>query len=132
VARANPASFVTVETLRDKFDAPEMTRPHWCRFSCGQPTRSVSAAVTAEDDCDAALHALEGAGLSLPVVAKPDLGCRGAGVKLVRTQQDLTAYLAAFPRGARLLLQQLVPHEGEAGIFYVRAPGAARGATSPI
>ncbi len=76
---------------------------------------------------DAALAALAAAGLALPVVAKPDLGCRGAGVKLVRSAADLQAYLEAFPRGATLLLQRLVPFEGEAGIFYCRRPGQANG-----
>jgi carbamoylphosphate synthase large subunit len=76
---------------------------------------------------DAALTAMACAGLSLPVVAKPDLGCRGVGVKLVRTAEDLQAYLDSFPRGAAYLLQRLVPHEGEAGVFYVRRPGQTRG-----
>ena len=89
--------------------------------------RSAEANVSAIEDRDTSLSALARAGLALPVVAKPDLGCRGAGVKLVRTPQDLLSYLEAFPRGARLLLQQLVAHEGEAGIFYVRRPGQARG-----
>ncbi len=75
----------------------------------------------------AALSALQRAGIALPVVAKPDLGCRGAGVKLVRTPAQLQAYLAAFPRGASLVLQQLVPFEGEAGIFYCRRPGQRQG-----
>jgi hypothetical protein len=39
----------------------------------------------------AALAALQDAGITLPVVAKPDLGCRGAGVKLVRTPAQLQA-----------------------------------------
>jgi hypothetical protein len=78
-------------------------------------------------ECDAALAALAKAGLSLPVVAKPDLGCRGAGVKLVRTRADLQDYIASFPGGAAFLLQRLVPHEGEAGIFYCRRPGQSRG-----
>lgn len=76
---------------------------------------------------DTALARLADAGIPLPVVAKPDLGCRGAGVKLVRTVADLEAYLRAFPAGARLLLQRLVPFEGEAGIFYCRTPGQAKG-----
>jgi hypothetical protein len=78
-------------------------------------------------EADAALALLHDAGLNLPVVAKPDLGCRGAGVKLVRTPQALRAYIEAFPRGATFLLQRLVPFEGEAGIFYCRRPGQARG-----
>jgi hypothetical protein len=78
-------------------------------------------------ECAAALRTLQAAGLALPVVAKPDLGCRGAGVKLVRTAADLEAYLRGFPPAASLLLQRLVPFEGEAGIFYCRRPGEATG-----
>jgi hypothetical protein len=78
-------------------------------------------------ECAAALAELTRAGIHLPVVAKPDLGCRGAGVKLVRSAAELQAYLQAFPAGASLVLQQLVPFEGEAGIFYCRRPGQARG-----
>ena len=74
-----------------------------------------------------ALQQLAAKGLSLPVVAKPDLGCRGAGVKLVRTEQDLANYLQSFPGGATLLLQKYVPFEGEAGIFYCRQPGESKG-----
>jgi hypothetical protein len=76
---------------------------------------------------DAALAALAAARIALPVVAKPDLGCRGAGVKLVRTAADLQAYIDGFPRGAAFLLQRLVPFEGEAGIFYCRRPGQTQG-----
>ncbi|MCZ4315064.1 hypothetical protein O4H66_16780 [Comamonadaceae bacterium G21597-S1] len=89
------------------------------------------ADAAAGDDLDAelarALLRLKAAGLGLPVVAKPDLGCRGAGVQLVRSVDKLRRYLAAFPRGARLLLQAYVPYEGEAGIFYCRRPGQDKG-----
>jgi hypothetical protein len=67
------------------------------------------------------------AGLHLPLVAKPDLGCRGAGVRPVRSLAELEDYLAGFPEGERLLLQRMVDQEGEAGIFYVRVPGEERG-----
>jgi hypothetical protein len=89
--------------------------------------RADAEALDSSVECDAALAALTRAGLSLPVVAKPDLGCRGVGVKLVRTRDDLQAYIAAFPRGAGYLLQRLVPFEGEAGVFYVRRPDEPRG-----
>ena len=72
-------------------------------------------------------EALKRSMLALPVVAKPDLGCRGAGVKLIRTDSDLSAYLQAFPAGASLILQKLVPFEGEAGIFYCKRPGQKTG-----
>jgi hypothetical protein len=74
-----------------------------------------------------ALSRLSEAGLQLPVVAKPDLGCRGAGVKLVSNVTDLRNYLQSFPAGAKLLLQQLVDFEGEAGIFYSRHPDEPKG-----
>jgi len=74
-----------------------------------------------------ALQQLQQHGLSLPVVAKPDLGCRGAGVQLIRTEAALLRYLQQFPGGARLLLQHYVPFEGEAGIFYCRQPHQAQG-----
>lgn len=76
---------------------------------------------------DEAIAALANAGLALPIVAKPDLGCRGAGVRPIRDAAELTRYLDAFPVGQRIVLQRLVDVEGEAGVFYVRQPGAARG-----
>ncbi len=82
---------------------------------------------TVQQETADALKLLAAAGLTLPVVAKPDLGCRGAGVKLVRTPADLHGYLASFPAGARLLLQRFVSFEGEAGVFYCRLPGQSRG-----
>ncbi len=100
---------------------PEWTAP-FVRLERAESGRPDSSA-----ECEAALSALADAGLSLPVVAKPDLGCRGAGVKLVRTAADLRAYIDGFPRGAAFLLQRLVPFEGEAGVFYCRRPGQARG-----
>ncbi len=69
----------------------------------------------------------EAAGLAFPLVAKPDIGCHGAGVQPVRDAEELEAYLAAFPAGARVVLQHLVDCEGEAGVFYVRRPWEASG-----
>lgn len=74
-----------------------------------------------------ALKQLDKAHINFPLVAKPDLGCRGAGVKIIRNQTDLTEYLKNFPDKASLLLQHKVPHEAEAGIFYIRQPGSSRG-----
>lgn len=88
---------------------------------------SGAAGAAADAELQGALQQLQAAGLGLPVVAKPDLGCRGAGVQLIRTPERLRAYLAGFPAGARLLLQRYVPFEGEAGVFYCRRPGQARG-----
>ncbi|MFC7704652.1 hypothetical protein ACFQXB_10650 [Plastorhodobacter daqingensis] len=74
-----------------------------------------------------ALAALRGAGIDFPVVAKPDRGYQGWGVRALQDVTDLRAYLAPAGAGLRILLQKLVRFQGEAGIFYIREPGAARG-----
>lgn len=59
VKLANPFSGITVDQLREKFESPTMTMPHWSRFVCNVPTRSAQSAITdAEWD----------------VLAKPDAG----------------------------------------------------------
>jgi hypothetical protein len=82
---------------------------------------------TGADDLARAEQALAASGLALPVVVKPDIGCNGTGVRLVRDRAALAAALAAFPRGVGLMLQEFVPLSGEAGIFYIRMPGEATG-----
>ena len=82
---------------------------------------------TGVDDLSRAEAAMRAAGLALPLVVKPDIGCNGTGVRLVRTQHALESALAAFPRGVSLVLQAFVPYAGEAGIFYIRMPGEAAG-----
>ena len=82
---------------------------------------------TGVDDQARTLQAMARAGLSMPVVVKPNIGCNGTGVRLVETEAALEATLAAFPRAVELVVQELVVHDGEAGIFYIRNPGASNG-----
>ncbi len=80
------------------------------------------------EDTPATVEALlHPAGMHLPVVAKPDRGYQGWGVRLLSRPDDLAAYLATTPEGARILLQEWVRHPHEAGIFYIREPGADHG-----
>jgi len=67
------------------------------------------------------------AGLSYPLVAKPDIGCRGAGVQPIAKDADLKRYLATFPPNASFILQEQVLAPGEAGIYYMRRPGEKTG-----
>jgi membrane protein DedA with SNARE-associated domain len=76
---------------------------------------------------EAAEARMRAAGLDYPVVAKPDQGQRGAGVRVVRDRAALADYLAVFPRECRVVLQALVPFRREASILYYRYPDAARG-----
>lgn len=80
-----------------------------------------------EKDLEEAITAVNVAGISLPFVAKPDMGCRGAGVRLIKSHEQLASYLAIFPRGHGIIFQEYIPYEAEAGIFYVRPPGKERG-----
>lgn len=94
--------------------------------------KSVALSRRADDsdgNSDAAqLKALmQSKGISYPTVIKPDMGCRGVGVQLLRTDADLRCYLQNFPAGGGVVVQELVPYEGEAGIFYVRLPNAEQG-----
>lgn len=75
----------------------------------------------------AARAALAAAGLDYPFIVKPDIGWRGFGVRLVRNEDELAEYLAAYPQGETLLLQEFLPWPGEAAIFWLRRPGAERG-----
>ncbi|REG79434.1 ATP-grasp domain-containing protein [Marinomonas pollencensis] len=74
-----------------------------------------------------AQNSLAEASLSFPIVAKPDLGCRGVGVKLLKNTQQLKEYIASYPDNARFLLQEKAPYEAEAGVFYVRHPNESKG-----
>jgi len=93
----------------------------------GPLARSLTAAHCAVFNDGAATPAslqrsMAAAGLAFPVVAKPDLGLCGYGVRLLHGMPDLQAYLAAFPAGETVVLQHYLPQEGEAGIFYARDP----------
>jgi phage terminase large subunit-like protein len=45
VKRANPLSFVTVDSLSETWETPGMTLQHWTRINCNIPTRASSAAI---------------------------------------------------------------------------------------
>lgn len=65
--------------------------------------------------------------LTLPVVGKPNFGCRGVGVKLIKTEKELMTYLASFPKGGSIQFQHLSEWDAEAGVFYVRYPNSNAG-----
>jgi hypothetical protein len=80
-----------------------------------------------ETQVAAALNALHQADIHFPVVAKPDQGCRGAGVWKVNDAERLADYIRAFPDGHSFILQRLSPYQPEAGIFYIRLPNEQHG-----
>ena len=76
------------------------------------------------DEVMARMHA---AGLHFPIVAKPDIGWCGHGVRLLGSRADLEDYLGRFPLEETFLLQRYLPEPGEAGLFYAKDPDAPAG-----
>ena len=69
---------------------------------------------------DTCLKSAEAIGITLPFVCKPDIGCRGVGVKLIKSRDQLAEVISLYPKGAQLVCQQLASWEPEVGIFYVK------------
>jgi hypothetical protein len=83
--------------------------------------------IDATRDTRQALELMRANNLSFPIVAKPDIGWQGYGVRPITSEPELRAYIAAFPKDATLMLQEMVAWDGEAGVFYVRQPREERG-----
>jgi hypothetical protein len=83
-----------------------------------------TAAVHSGDDPDLVRRQL---GITYPLIAKPDVGWCGYGVRRINNALELSAYATAFPQSEQFLVQQLIGGVHEAGILYVRRAGEASG-----
>ena len=81
----------------------------------------------AETDLRAIVLKMGEVGLEFPVVAKPDIGWQGFGVRRIENESKLCEYLEAYPQNERLLIQHLICWDGEAGVFYARMPNESTG-----
>jgi hypothetical protein len=86
--------------------------------------RRIDAAWPAAERLAAARRFLDERSLELPVVIKPDVGERGRGVTIVRSDEQLRLALGSLDRD--YLIQEHVAGP-ELGVFYVRRPGDERG-----
>lgn len=123
---ANPSiklSGMVGESKHDILSLAGSSSQRWISPFITLTKTDLSTKVQAEDAHGALLQS----DLEFPVVAKPDLGCRGAGVKLINTQEQLEHYIDSFPLNARFLLQEKAPYQAEAGVFYVRYPNSQQG-----
>lgn len=103
---------------------PEERRQWVCRYT----TFSCPAVETPMEELMAGTCSkLAEAGLAFPFVMKPDVGQRGAGVRLIRTEHDLRCYLESCPPGERFILQEFADLPSEMGVLYYRIPGESRG-----
>lgn len=66
-------------------------------------------------------------GIDFPFVCKPDIGCRGSGVKLIRNIEQFQQVIESYPMGTALMAQKLASYQPEAGIFYVKMPNQKKG-----
>lgn len=90
---------------------------------------TAEAALISGDALEARLDALDHhcarLCLQFPFILKPDVGQRGAGIKLIRSRGQAEDYLRQT--GAPLVVQRYAPGPHEAGIFYYRFPSETRG-----
>ena len=77
------------------------------------------------DEITASLGWSAGPEAGVPFILKPDVGQRGAGVKLIRRREQAENYLRQT--AAPLVVQRYAPGPFEAGGFYYRFPHEARG-----
>jgi membrane protein DedA with SNARE-associated domain len=93
------------------------------------PEFTAEAELIAGDSAEARLISLREIyarrNISFPFILKPDLGQRGAGIKLIRTESQAEAYFRETP--APLLVQRFADGPHEVGIFYYRFPDEPRG-----
>ncbi len=69
-----------------------------------------------------AMNCLKKAGLTFPLLARPDASEGPQGVALLRDESDLARYARAFPKGERFIIQQATKPACFARIYYERRP----------
>jgi len=74
-----------------------------------------------------ALEQISEAGLEFPLVAKPDIGWQGFGVRQIANADELRDYLSIYPLNEQVIFQKLITYDGEAGVFYARLPHEPKG-----
>lgn len=90
-------------------------------------TVSISSGTGENEMVSKVAEAMNQMSLKFPVVVKPDIGWQGYGVRAIGNEQELRSYLTLYPKDTTLIIQQLIPWEGEAGVFYSRLPGEENG-----
>jgi membrane protein DedA with SNARE-associated domain len=93
---------------------------------------TIQRTTDAEKDITEAFDKMRSKGITFPLVAKPDIGWQGYGVKLLDTEDELRAYIRSYPVPQSLIIQKYIPFNGEAGVFYIRVPGEEKGHISSL
>ncbi|MEL6660382.1 MAG: hypothetical protein AAFR36_28200 [Bacteroidota bacterium] len=83
-----------------------------------------------EADFSSLLAQVNEAGISFPLIVKPDIGERGFLVEKIDGQQELEQYFAKVK--VDFLVQEFVDYPVEISVFYYRMPGSQHGTVSSI
>jgi hypothetical protein len=86
--------------------------------------------ISEEETFDSVLKKLGSAEINFPLIAKPDRGERGRGVKLIHSVADLSLY-HRYNR-VDFLIQQFVDYPVELSVFYFRRPGEKDGTITSL
>jgi len=113
---ANPSMYISGLGLESKFQTlrliPDTVRPK----SVLLPAHAASTDI---------LRLLQTAGLAFPMVVKPDIGFRGLLVAKVASLEALLHRIQGY--SIDFIAQEWLDYPEEAGVFYRRFPGEARG-----
>jgi membrane protein DedA with SNARE-associated domain len=90
--------------------------------------KSLSSEILLEN----ALMKMKEKGLQFPIVVKPDIGWLGLGVRVVKDESMLLDYINIYPRDLSIIMQKLISHKGEAGVFFIRKPGEPTGRVTSL
>jgi hypothetical protein len=107
-----------MESKQEIYDLiPESLYPKTIFVKCGTTRKEIRKLVQQHN-------------LNFPLIAKPDIGLRGIGVKKIYNWRDLDHYVLLS--NVNFLVQEFISFENEAGIFYCRFPKEEKGFLSGI
>ena len=92
--------------------------------------RPKSIKVTHDQDFETTLKKIKQAGISFPLIAKPDIGFRGILVKKIKDEQSLKNHLKRLP--IDFVIQEFLQMDAEFGVLFYRLPDEEKGNISSI
>ena len=84
----------------------------------------------ANTDVSFVSRSISDAGLTFPLIAKPDIGMKGKAVARINDEHDLSNYIAKA--GFTFLIQEMIDFPNEIGVFFYRHPDSDHGTISGV
>jgi membrane protein DedA with SNARE-associated domain len=110
-----------------KSDLMDQVSEEYRQWIAPYPTITLDDRIPLENMLPMALGQLSSASLDFPLVAKPDIGWQGYGVRIIKNEAELLKYFRDFPKNNSVIFQEPIPYEAEAGVFYIRFPEESHG-----